>query len=119
MANQQMSQDMQRCIDECTACHQVCLRTIQHCLGMGGKHAEQAHVRVMADCAQICARQRGLHAPHVRPAPPHVRRVRRGVPAVRRRLRPGRRRQDQQMKQCADACRRCAESCRKMASSAA
>ena len=48
-------QDMQHCIQECTDCHQVCLRTIQHCLGMGGKHAEQQHIRLMADCAQICA----------------------------------------------------------------
>ena len=114
MAQHQMTQDMRQCIQECTTCHQVCLQTIQHCLGMGGKHAEQGHIRLMADCAQICAVSgdfmlRGSHL-HKRTC---------GVCAEVcqqcaedcDRIGGG----DQQMKQCADACRRCAESCRGMA----
>jgi hypothetical protein len=114
----QTNQQMQQCIDECTGCHQVCLRTIQHCLGMGGKHAEQAHVRVMADCAQICAVSADFM---LRMSDLHGRTCGVCAEACQRcaddcdRVGGG---QDPQMKQCADACRRCAESCRKMAASA-
>nr|CAA9355414.1 MAG: Uncharacterized cysteine-rich DUF326 protein bsYhjQ/STM1261 [uncultured Nocardioidaceae bacterium] len=118
MTGHQMSQDMRQCIDHCTACHQICLRTIQHCLDMGGKHAEQAHVRVMADCAQICTvsadfmlrmsdlhgRTCGVCAEACQRCADDCDRVGGGT--------------DPQMKQCADACRRCAESCRKMAAAA-
>src|SRR5437016_10965270 len=50
-----ISNEMRECINECTTCHQVCISTIQHCLQKGGMHAEQPHVRLLADCAQICA----------------------------------------------------------------
>jgi hypothetical protein len=33
----QMSQEMVRCIEECQACHNFCLESVQHCLKMGGK----------------------------------------------------------------------------------
>ena len=81
---QQTSSDMQRCIDECTACHQICLRTIQHCLKMGGKHAEQAHIRVLADCVQICAVSGDFML-----RMSALRRVCRGLPTLCGRLRTG------------------------------
>lgn len=46
--------DMQVCIENCTDTHQICLETIQHCLGKGGKHASADHIRLLSDCAQIC-----------------------------------------------------------------
>lgn len=47
--------DMQSCIDSCLRCHAVCLQELtQRCLAMGGKHAEQRHVILMLDCAEIC-----------------------------------------------------------------
>lgn len=112
----EMSQHMQQCIENCTACHQVCMRTIQHCLGMGGKHAEQAHIRVMADCSQICAVSADFM---LRMSDLHGRTCGVCAEACQRcaddcdRIGGG---QDPQMNACADACRRCAESCRQMAS---
>lgn len=47
--------DMQRCIDACKQCHDVCLRTaMTACLPAGGKHVEEAHLRLMINCQEIC-----------------------------------------------------------------
>ena len=51
---QQMNQEMRQCIDNCQSCHRTCLQTITHCLQKGGPHAAAAHIRLLADCAQIC-----------------------------------------------------------------
>jgi hypothetical protein len=113
-----MSPEMRQCIENCTNCHQVCLRAIQHCLGMGGKHAEQKHIRVMADCAQICAVSADFM---VRMSDLHPRTCGVCAEACQRcaddcdRVGGG---SDTQMKQCADTCRRCADSCRRMAAAA-
>jgi hypothetical protein len=45
---------VRRCIDECIRCHEVCLSTIPYCLEQGGRHAEEAHVTRLLDCADIC-----------------------------------------------------------------
>lgn len=111
----QLSPEMRQCVDLCTACHQVCLRTIQHCLGMGGKHAERSHIRTLADCTQACAVSADFM---LRASDLHPRTCGVCAEACQRcaddcdRVGGG---QDEQMKACADACRRCAESCRKMA----
>jgi uncharacterized protein YmfQ (DUF2313 family) len=118
MNGYEMSPDMRQCIDNCTACHQICLQTIQHCLGMGGKHAEQRHIRVMADCAQICAVSADFM---LRMSDLHGRTCGVCAEACRRcaddceRLAGG----DKAMLACADVCRRCAESCQRMAAAAA
>jgi hypothetical protein len=50
-----MDQEMRRCVDDCLACHRVCLTTLsQHCLDVGGKHVEPRHTRLMLACAEIC-----------------------------------------------------------------
>ena len=49
-----VTREMQKCIDECLQCHAVCLTTTGHCLELGGRHAEPAHIRLMMDCAHIC-----------------------------------------------------------------
>jgi hypothetical protein len=49
-----MNEKMVECITACQTCHAVCVETTAHCLQMGGKHAEPAHIRLMMDCAQIC-----------------------------------------------------------------
>lgn len=47
---------MKACIDECLKCHVICLSMATgFCLTKGGVHAAPAHIRVMLDCAQICA----------------------------------------------------------------
>lgn len=112
---EQMKPEMRRCVEDCTACHQICLQTIHHCLQMGGKHVEPAHIRVMADCAQICAVSADFM---LRMSKLHSRTCGVCAEACRRcaedcdRIAAG---QDAQMKACADTCRRCAESCGKMA----
>ena len=114
----EISPDMRHCIQECSTCHQVCVQTIQHCLMTGGRHAEQPHIRVMADCAQICAVSADFM---LRGSELHQRTCGVCAEACRRcaddcdRVGGG---QDQQMKACADACRRCGESCRRMAGAA-
>src|SRR4051812_47401506 len=47
--------DLRDCIEACSACHDMCQHMIyQHCLQLGGKHVEPEHLKLMADCAQIC-----------------------------------------------------------------
>lgn len=47
--------DLAKCIQACSECHDMCEHMIyQHCLQMGGKHVEAEHLKLMADCAQIC-----------------------------------------------------------------
>jgi hypothetical protein len=50
-----MGAEMQTCIDLCHKCHIMCLSMIDHCLKIGGPHAAPNHIRLMLDCAQICA----------------------------------------------------------------
>src|SRR5689334_3069499 len=50
-----MTEDIRRCIQDCLDCHRICLESVNHCLGLGGKHAEATHIRTMLDCADICA----------------------------------------------------------------
>jgi hypothetical protein len=81
-----MSAQMESCIDACTSCHRVCLATVRASLGMGGEPAAD-HVRMLIDCAQICATSadfmiRGSELHHVT------------------------------CDACADICEACAESCR-------
>lgn len=42
------------CIDECVRCHEICLSTETYCLEQGGSHAEEAHITLLVDCADIC-----------------------------------------------------------------
>jgi hypothetical protein len=30
------------------------METLSYCLGQGGEHAEQEHIRLLADCAELC-----------------------------------------------------------------
>lgn len=41
-------------IEDCTECAQVVKSTIEHCLSLGGKHAEEEHIAMMRECAAIC-----------------------------------------------------------------
>ena len=80
---------MQACIDACLSCHAECLRTMHHCLGLGGPHASKEHIGLLAACASICMTSADtmlLGAAGMR--------VHRGA--------------------CAEVCRQCAKSCRSM-----
>ena len=50
-----MDEEMRRCVDDCLACHRVCLTAAsQHCLDVGGRHVEPRHMRLMLACVEIC-----------------------------------------------------------------
>lgn len=108
-----MSAEMRECIERCANCHRLCVQTIQYCLAIGGPHAEQAHVRLMADCAQICAVAADFMS---RRSPFHVRTCGLCAEVCQRcgedcadRAAGG-----AAMTECADACRVCADACRAM-----
>ena len=108
-----MNSDMQACIDACVTCHRVCAETLQHCLNLGGPHAEADHVRLMLDCVQICQTSADFM---IRSSPLHVHTCGACAEVCQlcaddcERLA----RDDEHMRRCADECRRCAESCRAM-----
>lgn len=46
---------MQDAIRACLDCHSMCLRmAMGYCLERGGRHAEQKHLRLMINCAELC-----------------------------------------------------------------
>ena len=111
------SSAMAECIENCTACHSICLATVEHCLRRGGEHSSQKHVRLLLDCAQIChtsadfmLRGSELHALTCGVCAQVCERCADDC----ERMANG----DAVMQRCADACRRCAESCRKMSAAA-
>lgn len=115
-AEHTISKEMQQCIDECLNCYSICVQTAQHCLEMGGKHAEASHIRLLNDCAEICRTSAGFM---LRGSEFHSRTC--GVCAEVCRACEKECRSmgdDEMMKRCAEACRRCAESCARMASTA-
>jgi hypothetical protein len=113
---QEISAEMQQCIQNCLECHSSCLATIPHCLKMGGKHAAPEHITLLYTCAEICQTSANFMLVN---SPMHGRTC-----AVCAELceRCGQECEsmangDQHMLACAQICRRCAESCRQMAMS--
>ncbi len=113
-----LTDDLRRCIQDCLDCHRICAETTTHCVTLGGKHAQPDHLRVLADCAQIC----GIAADYMlRVSPFHPRAC--GLCAEVcvacadscQQVDP----HDRTMAQCVEICRRCADSCRRMAGLAA
>lgn len=109
-----LSEMMQRCIQNCEDCHMICMRTVQHCLTMGGKHADPNHIGLMLDCADICRTSADYM---LRNSPRHHQTCNLCSTVCTEcaddceRMAGG----DQMMMQCAQICRQCAESCRMMA----
>jgi len=112
-----VSSDMRQCIDECTTCHQICLSSIYHCLEKGGSHARPDHVRMLQDCAQICA----TSADFMLRGSPHHHEMCQACADVCDACAQDcdTMSDDEEMRTCADTCRRCAESCRQMAGATA
>ena len=105
---------MEQCIENCTNCHRICLETAaRHFAGERTPKLEEAHVRLLLDCAEICRtsadfmiRGSDMH-PHTCLA----------CAAICERCgdecdRLG---EDPYMAACAEICRRCAASCAEMA----
>ena len=100
------------CISACTACHEVCVETVDHCLRKGGTHAEPHHIRLLLDCAEICQACANFM---LRGSDLHT-----GVCAVCAEVCQrcaedcGRMSDDEEMRSCAEKCRECAQSCMSM-----
>lgn len=88
----QIDETMRDCIEECQVCFALCTETTQHCLEMGGAHAERTHIRTLIDCAEACQsaaafmlRSSPLHASTCGSAPTRATRAPRsasGLPAT-------------------------------------
>ena len=115
---QHTDDEMAKCIQLCRDCHAMCTQTIAHCLKLGGRHAAPDHIRLMVDCAQMCATAADYM---LRESPFHNRICRlcselctqcgKDCEQVAG--------DDQMVKQCIEMCRKCADSCERMASSVA
>src|SRR5947208_376209 len=110
-----MSAEMERCIQRCTECHNICLQTIAYCLRMGGKHASPEHIGLMMDCAAICETSAKfmLHGSHFHNRTCAVcAEVCEACAAECEQMAGG----DRAMQMCAEICRACAQTCHEMAS---
>lgn len=108
-----ISDDMQKAIENCAFCHQVCEQTLAHCLGNNG--FESTHLKVLLDCAEICQTSTAFM---VRESAYHH--LTCGACAeicVKCAEACEEFDEDAIMKACAEACRRCAETCGAMAKS--
>jgi hypothetical protein len=107
------STEMQTCIDDCQECWTMCTETVQHCLQKGGRHADEKHIILLLDCADICRTAadfmlRGSDMyPQVCEVSTEV--CDRCADSCQQMA------DDEMMRDCAEVCRRCAESCRQMA----
>jgi hypothetical protein len=109
-----ITEEMRDGITRCSDCHNTCVETVTHSLTTGGELAAIEHIRLLLDCAQLCAASRDFM---LRGSGHHARTC--GLCAElcasyaeRAEQYPG---ADEQLRRCAEECRRCAESCRRMA----
>jgi hypothetical protein len=74
-----LSQEMRDCIQDCVACHALCLETVKHSLGLGGPACRgQAHQYAARLCGYL-SDERAFHAVRLRLPYTNVRRMRRGL----------------------------------------
>ena len=111
---QHMTSEMRDCIQSCLDCYSICLETVQHCLMMGGKHADAKHIGLLKACAKICETSASFMLTgsefHTRTCGVCAE-VCHACAESCTRMAGG----DETMQRCADVCRRCAESCQQMA----
>lgn len=115
---QHADDEMTKCIQLCRDCHAMCTQTIAHCLKLGGRHAAPDHIRLMVDCAQMCA----TAADYMLRGSPFHNRICRLCSELCTQCGKDCEQvagDDQMLKQCIEMCRKCADSCERMASSVA
>lgn len=106
------SQNLEQCIENCTNCQRVCLEVVARHFRGEGERVEEAHVRLLTDCAEICqtsanfmVRGSELHGATCGACATVCQRCAEECETMR---------DDPHMAACAEICRRCAESCRAM-----
>jgi hypothetical protein len=105
-----MQQGMATCIEDCLACYRECLSmAMNHCLELGGAHAEKKHMTLMLACAEICrtsAHFMLIGSPHHRHTCAECAEICEECAKDCERI--------GDIEPCVEACRRCAASCREM-----
>lgn len=104
---------MEQCAQVCHECQDACLRTIVHCLELGGEHVTKEHQTLLTDCASICGLVHGfMHRQSPRGAQICLEcaEICRGCAEDCDRIGHD----DSLMHECARVCRRCAEVCENM-----
>lgn len=104
---------LQKCIDDCTRCYQVCVDTVTYCIKMGGSHVEANHLTLLKDCASICKTSMGFllrESKHAKSICEVAAEICEACADSCEKIDPG----DEQMRECARMCRECAVSCRAM-----
>jgi hypothetical protein len=103
---------MKECIDNCNNCRDECEHTLfQHCMEMGGKHTEQNHVKLMADCIEICQTAANFM---LRGSDEHTAICATCADICEACAESCKEIGGKDMEDCADTCRKCAASCREM-----
>lgn len=107
-----MDENMKNCIEICNECRDECETILfQHCLEQGGSHVEQAHVKLMADCIEIC--QTASHF-MLRGSDQHKAVCGTCADICEACAESCEKIGDEEMKYCAETCRKCAKTCREM-----
>ncbi len=104
--------EVRGCIQDSLECYRVCMETLQRCLSLGGRHAENNHVNLLLDCAKICSLNADFMLRNSTYYPQTC-----GLTAdiCDECADTCERFEDDFMKECGRVCRRCGESCREMA----
>lgn len=107
-----LDQNMNECIEACGDCANECKEVLfQHCIPMGGKHTEAAHVNLMVDCVQICRMTADFM---LRGSETHMLTCALCAEICDACAASCEDFNDEEMKECAELCRACAVSCRSM-----
>ena len=104
--------DMARCIDDCTAMHQVALTASGHALRHGGGENTNHIIRVLSDCVEMSQTAANFM---LRGSPNHRKTCRVNAEICREVADECAKFDDEVMKQVGDTAARCAESCEAMA----
>ncbi len=101
------------CINNCSDCHNICIQTINYCMNKGGKHADAKHIKLLADCAQMCQtsadfmnRQSSFHPNICKLCAELCEKCADSCESLN----------DENLKECVEMCRKCAKSCTSMGS---
>lgn len=92
-------------------CYKTCLETLDHCLSMGGKHAEASHIKLLMDCARICDTTADFVG---RNSDYHKELSRICADICDACAESCEKLEGKEMEECAKACRKCGEACREM-----
>jgi len=109
-----LSDPMQHCLTNCQNCHAICTQTLSYCLEQGGAHAAPEHIRVLQDCAQICATSADFIL-RGSPFHPHTCQACAALCDACAKSCSQVSSGDDQMRACIEICRRCADSCHELA----